>query len=99
MQYLGHEWFLLENTSDISLRVNPVGISNEFILPTPTFDPTTRHQLLWIAGAIGITCFLLLSVICKFPVPFQIIFVIPMKSLFPHFLVFWAIEKFNQIKL
>ena len=69
----------LHDTRDLSLSVNIVGISAEFILPTPHVDPTsqkvldppTRPQLLCITGGIGTT----------HPVPFQIDFVVSTRYL------------------
>ena len=45
----------LEDSRDLDLHVNLVGISGEFVLPERM--TATRH-LLWIAGGIGITPFL-----------------------------------------
>lgn len=74
----------LDDTRDLSLSVSIVGISGEFVLPTPpkSLDAPTRRQLLWIAGGIGITPFLsMLSAISQSDpigtsVPFTIHFVV-----------------------
>jgi len=55
--------------TNLSLSVNIVGISGEFILPTPQqlLDRPTRRHLLWIMGGIGSTLFLsMLSAISQF---------------------------------
>jgi ferredoxin-NADP reductase len=74
----------LDDTHELSLSVNIVGISGEFVLPTlpNSLDAPNRPQLLWIAGGIGITPFLsMLSAISQSDpsgtlVPFEIHFVI-----------------------
>jgi len=79
----------LDDTWDLSLSVNIVGISGEFVLPTPpkALDPLTRRQLLWIAGAIGITPFLsMMSAISQSDprgteVPLEINFIISTREL------------------
>ena len=79
----------LDDTRDLSLSVSIVGISGEFVLPTPpkSLDAPTRRQLLWIAGGIGITPFLsMLSAISQSdPIgtsdPFTIHFVVSTREL------------------
>jgi ferredoxin-NADP reductase len=79
----------LDDTRDLSLSVNIVGISGEFVLPTSpkSLDAPNRRQLLWIAGGIGITPFLsMLSAISQSDptgtsVPFTIHFVISTREL------------------
>ena len=79
----------LDDTRDLSLSVIIVGISGEFVLPTlpKPLDAPNRHQLLWIAGGIGITPFLsMLSAISRSDstgtsTPFEIHFIISTREL------------------
>jgi NAD(P)H-flavin reductase len=53
----------LDNTRALALSVNIVGISGDFVLPSPPKAlgapiNTTQRHLLWIAGGIGITPFI-----------------------------------------
>jgi len=79
----------LDDTRDLSLSVNIVGISGEFVLPTlpKPLDAPNRHQLFWIAGGIGVTPFLsMLSAISRSgpsatSTPFEIHFIISTREL------------------
>ena len=80
----------LNDTRELSLSVNIVGISGEFVLPTLPDSlriAPNRRQLLWIVGGIGITPFL--SMLSAIPqsdpsgtsVPFEIHFIISTREL------------------